>query len=134
MLDPELFFSSALIIHIYIHIYVYKQLQTNFKPTSKWISSTKARRCSAKAATRVLNKVRLANNKLVTCKVVLLDRRIMVIRVCFLPCSLLVLDGADTSAGLDFIEKKTGHTMGRDTNEKITDGVRGMYEKATGYV
>ncbi|KAE9369988.1 hypothetical protein N431DRAFT_428031 [Stipitochalara longipes BDJ] len=22
--------------------------------------------------------------------------------------------------------------MGRDTNEKITDGVRGMYEKATG--
>jgi hypothetical protein len=24
--------------------------------------------------------------------------------------------------------------MGRDTNEKITDGVRGMYEKATGYV
>jgi hypothetical protein len=36
--------------------------------------------------------------------------------------------------GLDFIEKKTGHTMGRDTNEKITDGVRGMYEKATGYV
>ncbi|PMD41976.1 hypothetical protein L207DRAFT_580653 [Hyaloscypha variabilis F] len=34
--------------------------------------------------------------------------------------------------GLDFIEKKTGHTMGRDTNEKITDGVRGMYEKATG--
>jgi hypothetical protein len=37
-------------------------------------------------------------------------------------------------AGLDFIEKKTGHTMGRDTNEKITDGARGLYEKATGYV
>ncbi|KUJ21494.1 uncharacterized protein LY89DRAFT_681985, partial [Mollisia scopiformis] len=34
--------------------------------------------------------------------------------------------------GLDFIEKKTGHTMGRDTNEKITDGARGLYEKATG--
>jgi len=34
--------------------------------------------------------------------------------------------------GLDFIEKKSGHTMGRDTNEKITDGARGLYEKATG--
>jgi len=34
--------------------------------------------------------------------------------------------------GLDFIEKKTGHQMGRNTNEKITDGARGMYEKATG--
>jgi hypothetical protein len=34
--------------------------------------------------------------------------------------------------GLDFIEKKTGHTMGRDTNEKITDGARGLFEKATG--
>ncbi|RDW78315.1 hypothetical protein BP5796_06167 [Coleophoma crateriformis] len=34
--------------------------------------------------------------------------------------------------GLDFVEKKTGHTMGRDTNEKITDGARGLYEKATG--
>lgn len=39
-----------------------------------------------------------------------------------------------TKTGLDFIEKKTGHTMGRDTNEKITDGARGLYEKATGYV
>ena len=35
--------------------------------------------------------------------------------------------------GLDFIEKKTGHTMSRDTNEKITDGARGLYEKATGF-
>jgi len=34
--------------------------------------------------------------------------------------------------GLDFVEKKTGHNMGRDTNEKITDGARGLYEKATG--
>jgi hypothetical protein len=34
---------------------------------------------------------------------------------------------------LDFIEKKTGHTLGRDQNEKITDGARGLYEKATGY-
>jgi hypothetical protein len=24
--------------------------------------------------------------------------------------------------------------MGRDTNEKITDGARGMFEKMTGYV
>ncbi|TVY57094.1 hypothetical protein LSUE1_G009846 [Lachnellula suecica] len=36
--------------------------------------------------------------------------------------------------GLDFIEKKSGHSMGRDTNEKITDGARGMYEKATGFL
>jgi hypothetical protein len=34
--------------------------------------------------------------------------------------------------GLDFIQKKTGHTLGRDTNEKITDGARGLFEKATG--
>lgn len=34
--------------------------------------------------------------------------------------------------GLDFIEKKSGHQMGRDTNEKITDGARNLYEKATG--
>jgi len=34
--------------------------------------------------------------------------------------------------GLDFVEKKTGHSMGRSTNEKITDGARGMFEKATG--
>jgi len=34
--------------------------------------------------------------------------------------------------GLDFLEKKSGHSMGRDTNEKITDGARGLYEKATG--
>jgi len=33
---------------------------------------------------------------------------------------------------LDFIEKKTGHTLGRDTNEKITDGVRNQFEKMTG--
>ncbi|QSZ31116.1 hypothetical protein DSL72_000679 [Monilinia vaccinii-corymbosi] len=36
--------------------------------------------------------------------------------------------------GLDFIEKKTGHTLSREQNEKITDGVRGLYEKQTGYV
>ncbi|KAG0647216.1 hypothetical protein D0Z07_7199 [Hyphodiscus hymeniophilus] len=34
--------------------------------------------------------------------------------------------------GLDFIEKKTGHTFSRDQNEKITDGARGFYEKETG--
>jgi len=34
--------------------------------------------------------------------------------------------------GLDFLEKKTGYTQSRDTNEKITDGARGLYEKATG--
>lgn len=46
--------------------------------------------------------------------------------------------GANTGAedyadkGLDFIEQKTGHSLGRDTNEKITDGARGMFEKLTG--
>ncbi|ESZ93580.1 hypothetical protein SBOR_6009 [Sclerotinia borealis F-4128] len=34
--------------------------------------------------------------------------------------------------GLDFIEKKTGHTLTREQNEKITDGARGLYEKQTG--
>jgi len=34
--------------------------------------------------------------------------------------------------GLDFAEKKTGHVMDRNTNEKITDGARGAYEKMTG--
>ncbi|EKD15795.1 uncharacterized protein L3040_003584 [Drepanopeziza brunnea f. sp. 'multigermtubi'] len=33
---------------------------------------------------------------------------------------------------LEFIEKKTGHQMGAGTNEKITDGLRGLYEKNTG--
>ena len=36
------------------------------------------------------------------------------------------------STGLDFLEKKTGHTLSRDQNEKITDGARGMFEKLTG--
>jgi hypothetical protein len=35
---------------------------------------------------------------------------------------------------LDMLEKKTGHQMGAGTNEKITDGLRGAYEKQTGYV
>ncbi|KAJ4291171.1 hypothetical protein N0V90_010369 [Kalmusia sp. IMI 367209] len=40
--------------------------------------------------------------------------------------------------GLDSIEKKFGGSMGQDTqknrgiNEKITDGARNMFEKATG--
>ncbi|KAJ4365540.1 hypothetical protein N0V83_008159 [Neocucurbitaria cava] len=40
--------------------------------------------------------------------------------------------------GLDSVEKKYGGSMGADTqknrgvNEKITDGARGMFEKATG--
>jgi len=33
---------------------------------------------------------------------------------------------------LDFLEQKSGHKLGAGTNEKITDGARGMYEKATG--
>jgi hypothetical protein len=35
---------------------------------------------------------------------------------------------------LDFAEQRTGHKMDRNTNEKITDGARGVYEKTTGYV
>ncbi|CAG8961318.1 hypothetical protein HYFRA_00013779 [Hymenoscyphus fraxineus] len=34
--------------------------------------------------------------------------------------------------GLAFAEKQSGHSLGRETNEKITDGARGLYEKATG--
>ncbi|CAD6443232.1 f94fd24e-35be-4c42-a7b2-1ab905a3feaa [Sclerotinia trifoliorum] len=34
--------------------------------------------------------------------------------------------------GLSFLEKKTGHTLSRDQNEKITDGARNLYEKQTG--
>ncbi|KAB8292890.1 hypothetical protein EYC80_007256 [Monilinia laxa] len=34
--------------------------------------------------------------------------------------------------GLDFIEKKAGHNLTREQNEKITDGARGLYEKQTG--
>lgn len=33
---------------------------------------------------------------------------------------------------LDFIEKKTGHNLSREQNEKITDGARDFYEKQTG--
>ncbi|KIN01119.1 hypothetical protein OIDMADRAFT_19122 [Oidiodendron maius Zn] len=33
---------------------------------------------------------------------------------------------------LDFLEQRSGHNLGAGTNEKITDGARGMYEKATG--
>jgi hypothetical protein len=40
-----------------------------------------------------------------------------------------VCDSVVFSAGL----KKTGHgNMNRDTQEKITDGVRGAFEKVTG--
>lgn len=35
---------------------------------------------------------------------------------------------------LDFIEKKTGHTQSRETNEKLTDKARDLYEKQTGFV
>ncbi|KAH8819400.1 hypothetical protein F5884DRAFT_848723 [Xylogone sp. PMI_703] len=34
--------------------------------------------------------------------------------------------------GLDFVEKRSGHSLGREQNEKISDAARGMYEKATG--
>lgn len=43
------------------------------------------------------------------------------------------------STGLDFAEKKFGQgkvdpAKMRSTNEKITDGARNLFEKATGYV
>lgn len=34
----------------------------------------------------------------------------------------------------DFVAKKSGHSVNRDTSEKITDGIRGGFEKLTGYV
>jgi len=34
--------------------------------------------------------------------------------------------------GLDAAEKKFGYTQSRETNEKITDGARGLFEKVTG--
>jgi len=34
--------------------------------------------------------------------------------------------------GLDFAEKKLGYTQSRETNEKITDGARGLFEKFSG--
>ena len=32
------------------------------------------------------------------------------------------------------MEQKIGHKLDGNTNEKITDGVRGLYEKMTGYI
>jgi len=37
-----------------------------------------------------------------------------------------------TPAAFDFVSKKTGRDFDPKTDEKITDGVRGLYEKATG--
>ncbi|KAF1984540.1 hypothetical protein K402DRAFT_395559 [Aulographum hederae CBS 113979] len=34
--------------------------------------------------------------------------------------------------GLDALEKKTGYSQSRETNEKMTDGARDLYEKQTG--
>ena len=81
---------------------------------------------------------------------VALERRIMVTRVCLplssisspllhtfddlrnLRCTINIM--LTIYSALDFIEKKSGHTLSRDQNEKITDGARGLYEKQTGYV
>ena len=32
----------------------------------------------------------------------------------------------------DFLSKKSGHQMDRNTSEKVTDGARGAFEKLTG--
>lgn len=34
--------------------------------------------------------------------------------------------------GLDAVQKKFGMQQSRETNERITDGARGLYEKQTG--
>lgn len=36
--------------------------------------------------------------------------------------------------GLDAFEKKEGIPQNRNLNEKVTDGARGLFEKATGFV
>lgn len=40
----------------------------------------------------------------------------------------------NNNTGLDAIEKKAGMSQSRETNEKITDGARGGFEKMSGYV
>jgi hypothetical protein len=37
-------------------------------------------------------------------------------------------------AAFDFLSKKAGHDFNPKTDEKITDGARGLLEKVTGYV
>jgi hypothetical protein len=37
-----------------------------------------------------------------------------------------------TKTAFAAISQKTGHTFSADQSEKITDGIRGAYEKATG--
>jgi hypothetical protein len=39
---------------------------------------------------------------------------------------------SSTFTAFDFVAKKSGHNMDRNTSEKITDGARGMFEKVTG--
>lgn len=39
-----------------------------------------------------------------------------------------------TITAFDFVSKKSGHKFDESTSEKITDGARSAYEKATGYV
>lgn len=35
--------------------------------------------------------------------------------------------------GLEYVEKQTGHSQSRETNEKVTDKGREFYEKQSGY-
>lgn len=42
------------------------------------------------------------------------------------------VDLACSLAAFDMLAKKTGHPMDRNTSEKITDGARNLFEKATG--
>jgi hypothetical protein len=45
---------------------------------------------------------------------------------------VLVADAIRKLSAFDFVAKKSGHSVDRNTSEKITDGARGLFEKATG--
>jgi hypothetical protein len=42
------------------------------------------------------------------------------------------MDGANVGVAFDFISKKAGHDLNPETDEKVTDGARGLYEKFSG--
>lgn len=47
-------------------------------------------------------------------------------------CGAHLLTNPASLPAFDFLAKKTGHSVDRNTSEKITDGARAAYEKATG--
>lgn len=48
------------------------------------------------------------------------------------PLGTLVIRLTDMGPAFDAISKKSGRDFDPATDEKITDGARGLYEKATG--